>query len=489
MDGIFKVTGGGPSDWRSQGLASAIEYRTMAELALLNLVRVIGRLNIGGPARHVILLDSGLRARGHRALLAHGQVCPGEASMESLAAAARVRTIKVPHLGRSMRIFRDTQAFFRLVALLFAERPDVVHTHTSKAGMVGRTAALVFNATRSRRSRCAVIHTFHGHVFEGYFPPPVSVLVRWLERVLALASDRIVTISPRQRFDIVKRFGVAPEWKVVTIPLGLDLQPLLQLPATAPGLRQELGIQSTAVVVGYVGRLVPIKGLETLVRAFAQALMTVPDLYLVVAGDGQVRRRLEALSDGLEIRRRVRFLGWTDRLTRLYATIDVCALASVNEGTPVALIEAMAARKAVVATSVGGVPDLIEDGVNGLLVPSNDVGRLADAIVRLARSPELRHRLGTAGRHYAAAHHSHERLVGDVERLYHSVLAEKRGARIRRSADREHATAVEPDRAAQEALPMNGSLRPRQTTPGLGLLDVAVRLSGNDPPRPRPTRT
>src|SRR5271155_4650829 len=214
----------------------------MAELPQLKILRIIGRLNTGGPARHVILLDSGMRARGHKTLLAHGQVASSEASMETLAPAHGVQTIKVPHLGRSMKVFRDAQAFFRLLVLMFAERPDVVHTHTSKAGMVGRAAALVFNATRSRRSRCAVIHTFHGHVFEGYFPPAVSLLVRWIERVLALATDRIGTVSPRQRFDIVKRFSVAPDRKVVTILLGLDLQPLLQLPATAPDLRQELGI-------------------------------------------------------------------------------------------------------------------------------------------------------------------------------------------------------------------------------------------------------
>ena len=400
----------------------------MAELPQLKILRIIGRLNTGGPARHVILLDSGMRARGHETLLAHGQVCPSEASMEALAAEHGVRTVEVRHLGRSMKVFRDVQAFLRLVVLMFAERPDVVHTHTSKAGMVGRMAALVFNATRSGRNRCVVIHTFHGHVFEGYFSQTVSLLVCRIEHVLALATDRIVTISPRQRFDIVERFGVAPDWKVVTIPLGLDLQALVQLPATAPDLRQELGIEPDAVVVGYVGRLVPIKDLETLVRAFALALLTIPDLYLVVAGDGQGRSRLETLSAGLEIRGRVRFLGWTDRLTRLYATMDLCALSSVNEGTPVALIEAMAARKAVVATSVGGVPDLVESGVTGLLVPSSDVGRLADAIIRLARAPELRGRMGTAGRQYAAAHHSQERLVSEVERLYHSVLAEKRGA-------------------------------------------------------------
>jgi len=411
----------------------------MVELPHLKILRIISRLNTGGPSRHVILLASGMQARGHKTLLAHGQVGSNEASMEPLAAEHGVQTVRVPHLGRSMRIFRDAQAFFRLVVLMFAERPDIVHTHTSKAGMVGRTAALVFNATRARRSRCVLIHTFHGHLFEGYFPRPVSSLVRWIEQVLALATDRIVTISTCQRFDIVKRFGVARDGKVVTIRLGLDLGPLLNLPAAAPDLRQELGIQSDAVVVGYVGRLVPIKGVDTLVRAFARALKTVPDLYLVVAGDGQARGRLEALSDKLKIRPHVRFMGWTNRLTHFYATVDICALSSVNEGTPVALIEAMAARKAVVATSVGGVPDLVEDGVNGLLVPSANVERLADAIVCLARNPELRCRMGTAGRQYAAAHHSGERLVSDVERLYHSVLAEKRGARIRRPAEQEQA--------------------------------------------------
>jgi glycosyltransferase involved in cell wall biosynthesis len=400
----------------------------MAELPRLKILRIIARLNIGGPARHVILLDTGLQARGHKTELVHGAIGAYEASMEPLASEQGVPTIKMSCLGRSMRLLKDAHACFRLVKLMFSERPDIVHTHTSKAGMVGRTAALVFNATRPRRGRCAVIHTFHGHVFEGYFPRLVSALVRRIEQVLALSSDRIVTVSPRQRLDIVQRFRIAPDRKVATIPLGLDLQPLLQLSSAAPDLRQELKIDREGVVVGFVGRLVPIKDPETLVRAFARAREIVPNLYLVVAGDGQLRKSLEALSRELGLDRHVRFLGWTDCLACLYATVDICALSSINEGTPVALIEAMAARKAVVATEVGGVPDLIQDGVNGLLVPPRDVGRLAEAIVRLAKTPELRCRMGAAGREYAGANHSAERLVCDVERLYHTILTQKRRA-------------------------------------------------------------
>ena len=332
----------------------------------MKILRVIARLNVGGPARHVVLLDRGLRARGHQTLLVHGTIGDGEASLEHLAAESGVPTLKIAELGRRVSPLGDARAFIRLARTIFRESPDVVHTHTAKAGTLGRLAALAFNATRGRARRAVVVHTFHGHVLDGYFSPFVNRLVRSAERMLARTTDRVVTISPAQRDEIVGRFGVGRPETTAVVPLGLDLQPLLE--GGAPSLRRELGIDDRAFVVGFVGRMVPIKDLPTLVLAFARLLATTPDAFLLLVGDGPVRPDLERLIDERGLRDRIRLLGWREDLARVYATIDVCALASRNEGTPVAVIEAMAAGRPVVATRVGGVPDVVEDGETGILV-------------------------------------------------------------------------------------------------------------------------
>lgn len=392
----------------------------------MKILRIIARLNIGGPARHVTLLDEGLRARGHETLLVHGVLDEGEASLEQLAVERGLPTVRQQDLGRSVRAASDARAFQSLLRLMFRYQPDVVHTHTAKAGTLGRLAAAIFNATRSRRRRAIVVHTFHGHVFEGYFSPAISRLVRATERSLAAVTDRIVTISPRQRQDIVERFRIASASKTSVVPLGLDLDALLSLPPEAPHLRSDIGADPGDIVVGYAGRMVPVKDLATLVRAFERAWRTVPAARLVLAGDGPQRAELATLAASLGIGSRVHFLGWVQELPRFYATIDVFALSSLNEGTPVAAIEAMAAARPVVSTQVGGVPDVIETGVSGLLVPARDVEKLAAAMIELAGDPHRRAAMGAAGRARAAEHYSHRRLVDDVERLYVDLLRVKR---------------------------------------------------------------
>ena len=395
--------------------------------AQLKILRVIARLNIGGPARHVVILNRGLERRGHRTLLVHGAVSADEASLEHLTVAGHLRTAKVPELGRRISPLGDARALFRLVRLTLRESPDVIHTHTAKAGALGRIAAFVFNATRRRRSRCIVVHTFHGHVLEGYFHPAIDAGIRVVERALASITDRIITLSALQRREIVERFRITRAAKAALIPLGLDLQNLLELPAGGRSYRPELAIPGDAIVIGYVGRMVPIKDLRTLLTAFGLALAKQPNLWLVLAGDGPIRDDLQALAHRSGIAERVRFLGWTEDLPRTYATLDICALSSLNEGTPVAAIEAMAAGKAVASTAVGGVPDVIENGVTGLLVAPGSNEALAEALVRLAADPNERRRLGEAARLSVAARYSPHRLVEEVERLYISALLERRG--------------------------------------------------------------
>jgi len=393
----------------------------------MKVLRIIARLNTGGPARHVVLLDRGLRARGYQTLLVHGRIDAGEGSLEHLADEARIPTLRIPNLGRRLSPLGDLRALAELVRVIFHEAPDVIHTHTAKAGALGRLAAFTFNVTRGRGRRSLVVHTFHGHVLAGYFRPAMNLLVRLAERSLAKITDRIVTISPAQRRDIVTRFRIAPERRTVIIPLGLELQPLLSQLQSQPTLRGELGLGIDDPVIGYVGRFAPIKDLPTLIEAFAIAVKDIPDAWLVMVGDGALRPELESLVQRTKLSGRVRFLGWSNDLASICATIDICALSSLNEGTPVAMIEAMAAGKAVVATNVGGVADVIEDGRTGVLVPPGDAQRLADAFVRLAKDRVARHRLGRAARDSVAARFAHERLVDDMDRLYASALAEKRG--------------------------------------------------------------
>lgn len=389
----------------------------------MKVLRVIARLNVGGPARHVVLLDSGLRERGYETLLVHGSVGSGEASLEHLAAERGLPVSKLPELGPRIAALDDLRALIKLVRLTLREQPDIIHTHTAKAGTLGRVAAFLYNTTRPRARRALVVHTFHGNVLSGYFGSTTSALVRGAERTLAAITDCIVTLSPLQREEIVTRFRVAPADRVAVVPLGLDLDRLLALPPLDKRSRAQA---HDGVVIGFVGRFVPIKNLPLLVSAFAGCARDVPGVTLVLAGDGPSRPDVERAVREAGIADRVRFAGWTEDLTTIYATMDVCALSSTNEGTPVALIEAMAAGRAVVATAVGGVPDLVDPEVNGLLVPSNDREALTQALVRLARSPEDRVRFGAAAREAVARRFSPDRLANDIDELYRTGLSGRR---------------------------------------------------------------
>lgn len=393
----------------------------------LKTLRLIARLNVGGPARHVILLDQGLQARGYSTLLIHGSVDSSEASLEHLALERSVPTLKISDLGRRLSPLSDLRVLVRLVALMFRERPDVLHTHTAKAGTLGRLAALAYNVAHRRRHRCLVIHTFHGHVLTGYFGRFGSTTARWIERALAGVTDWIVTISARQQRDIADRFGIASSRKVVVIPLGLELEPLLALAGQRPEAKSRFGFNADDVVFGYMGRFVPIKDLDTLLRAFALVAQSMDHVRLLMVGDGELRPHLEALAATLGVGATVCFAGWRLDLACVYSAVDAIVLSSLNEGTPVALIEAMAAGLPVVVTAVGGVPDLVDDGRTGILVPPRQPEQMARAMLTLAKDPSLRVRMGAAGRLQVQHRFTAERLVSDVAGLYLDGLRHKRG--------------------------------------------------------------
>jgi glycosyltransferase involved in cell wall biosynthesis len=386
----------------------------------VRVLRIIARLNVGGPALHAAALCN-LDPVRFQTMIAYGSLGPDEADMSDLLRGTAAEVTFIPELGRALNPFRDVVAFAKLLLLMFRFRPHVIHTHTAKAGSLGRTAGEVFRWL-SWRHRCHMVHTFHGHVFEGYFSPAKSRAAVFAERRLAALSDCILTLSEGLRTDLVERFQIAPRAKVRIVPLGLDLEPFLDSSGGAL-IRRELGIAQDACVVTCVGRLVPVKNHSILLRVAAlMAQRGANSVVLLIVGGGDLLGSLRREVEGLGIAASVRFLGWRRDLPALYAASDVVVLTSLNEGTPVSLIEAMAAGLPVVATAVGGVPDVVEDGLTGTLVPSGSVEALAHAIEALVANRDLRASFGRAGRERAFQRYTREGLITQIAALYEELL-------------------------------------------------------------------
>ena len=389
-------------------------------------VRIITRLNIGGPSIQAIRLTTDLPALGYTAALLHGQIGAGEGDMLQVLSAPGADLRFIPSLCRPIRPLEDLRAFAAIVGQLRSLRPDIVHTHMAKAGLLGRLAAVFYNLTTGRTRPTRIVHTYHGHVLEGYFSSWTTRVFIGLERALARFTDAIVAISPRIRDDLVGRFhiGTAEQYRIV--PLGLDLDPFIRVSDDdRTSARAALGLDADARVVTTVGRLTAIKNHRLLLAAARILSARVPRAVFVIAGDGELRADLEREAAALGIADRVRFLGWRSDLPVIYGASDVVAITSDNEGTPVALIEAMAAAVPGVSTSVGGVPDLVNDGVTGLLTPPGRADALAAAFERLLTNEAERVEMGRRARAAVAEAYSIRRLVADIDRLYRSLPLER----------------------------------------------------------------
>ena len=374
-------------------------------------------MNLGGPAHQASLL-SGRRFDPDRyeTLLVHGRPAPGEESMADLAAQEGARTLYLPSLQQPISPLHDTRALRELGAIARRFRPDLVHTHTAKAGFLGRTAALT-----ALRPRPVLVHTFHGHVLEGYFGPAKTRVYRGLERALAKRTDRLIGVS-RQTVDDLVRLGIAPREKFSVIPLGLELGPFATLgERSEDGLRAELGVGSDETLLAFVGRIVPIKRLDLLLRAFARAQADGARAHLAVVGDGEERAGFEAMARDLRLDGTVSFLGYSRDLPRIAAAADVAVLSSDNEGTPVWLIEAGAAGRPAIATDVGGTSEVVTPQT-GIVVPPDDEAALAEAISRLAADRNLRAHMGKRARQHVLRRYTVERLLVDIDALYSELL-------------------------------------------------------------------
>ncbi len=371
---------------------------------------------MGGPALHVSLLNDRLDPDRFHSRLLTGSVGVGEASLEHLAERSAGQNRQLPSLGPEISPRCDLKALRTLCAEIRRFQPHIVHTHAAKAGALGRLAALAAGDPRP-----ILVHTYHGHVLKGYFGPVRTALYRSIERSLAGHTDCLVGVSQATVDELVD-LQVAPRERFAVVRLGLELSPFIGVQASdgAP-FRQELGLTEEDILATFVGRLVPIKRIDILLEAVALARRKLPALKLAVIGDGELREALEARGAALALGSAVQFVGYRHDVARIVAATDIAVLSSDNEGTPVALIEAAAARRPAVATAVGGVGDIV--GINtGRLVPPGDPVGFADALLELAESPTLRRQLGEMARSHVTARYTAERLVADVEQLYDRLL-------------------------------------------------------------------
>ena len=384
----------------------------------VRVLRVIGRLNVGGPALHVLYLAAGLADRGYDTTLVAGRVAPGEDSMGFMAERLGVPVVHIEQMQRDLSPVGDAIAILRLARLIQRIRPSILHTHTAKAGAVGRLAALLAGGSRPP----IVVHTFHGHVLRGYFDPVRTAGFRLLERLLARTSTALVAVSPQVRDDLAA-LGVAPRERFAVVRLGVELAERV---AAGEQQRDEsrrlLGIARDRFTVGWIGRMTKVKRTEDVLLAFRRLRESGVDACLCLVGDGPDRPAVERRAHELGIMRDTLFLGFQENVGPFYAAFDVLLLPSANEGTPVSAIESLAAGRPVVATRVGGVPDVVRDGEDGLLAEVGAIDDLSAGLARLAADPQLRERMGSSGRDRVLQRYGVGRLVDETDLLYRSLL-------------------------------------------------------------------
>ena len=417
----------------------------------MKILRIIARLNVGGPARHVIWLTEGLKPAGYETLLVAGVVPPGEDDMSYVAAAAGVQPFILPEMSREISL-KDVVTTWKLFRLMRRERPDIVHTHTAKAGTVGRVAGLMYRwltpaALVGKPRRCSFVHTYHGHVFHSYYGQTKTRLFLGVERFLArFATDRIIVISEQQRREIHEVFQVGRREQFAVIPLGIDMSAYASR-QNRPRLRAELNAGDDEMLIGIVGRLTEIKNHGLFLQAAALLKKTTEvKVRFVIIGDGHLRRGLEEQAKSLGLGSDVSFLGTRNDPEDFYPALDIVALTSLNEGTPLTLIEAMANARPIVATSVGGVIDLLglpvaqnaQPGdavagyqlcVRGVSVATGDAEGFARGLARLIEDRGLRGELGRRGLEFVNQNYAKERLLRDVSALYSDLTLGARTSR------------------------------------------------------------
>lgn len=384
----------------------------------IKIIRIIARLNIGGPAIHTCLLTKHFNNSEYDSLLINGELSDGEGDMSYLLGDGTVFHKHIASLQREISPIADLKSIIELYKLFKKEKPDIVHTHTAKAGMVGRLAAFL--------ARVPVrIHTYHGHVFSGYFTPLKTKMFIMIERFLALISTKIIVISEKQKSEICNKYKISPREKVAIIRLGFDMENYDSLEKYKNYWRKKFNIPNNAPIVGIIGRLTAIKNHKLFLQIANEIYNKINNVHFLIIGDGELKNELKNEINELSLKPNIHFTGWITDIPLLYSDIDILLLTSLNEGTPVAIIEAMHYGIPAVSTNVGGVSDLIKNGENGFVVNSFNPEDFSPVILKLLDNPKLRRKIGNAGQSFIKEKFSAKRLISDLDQLYRQLLIKR----------------------------------------------------------------
>jgi glycosyltransferase involved in cell wall biosynthesis len=380
-----------------------------------SVMHVVTRLNIGGVAVHVLQLAADLDPASYYSQVVSGLAEPNETDMMYLADELGVKPIFISSLRRSISLMDDCKAVTALYKTMRNMRPDVVITHTSKAGTLGRIAAVLARVP-------IIIHTYHGNIFNGYYGKAKTQVFICVERILALFSNFLIALSQQQKRELEKHH-IAPSDKIAIVPLGFDFSSVIPAPDTPATLREEFHIPTEVPVIGIIGRLATIKNHKLFLKIAHLVVEQNSDVHFLIVGDGELREELEQAVDHF----RIHFAGFRTDLPMVYTSLDAVMLTSINEGTPVALIEAMACGKVVFSTKVGGVEDFVTHGINGFYFDPADVDGYAKQILHWLANPGEYEEISENARKTALKEFSISTLLANME----SLLANAKRKRIK----------------------------------------------------------
>ncbi len=391
------------------------------------ILRILNRLNIGGPVLNAALLTHFLPAE-YETILISGEAAANEKRATHLLDKFNIKPLILPEMGREINLVQDRSAYRKIKAIIKDYKPDIVHTHAAKPGAIGRLAAASCKVP-------VIVHTFHGHVFHSYFSPLKTRFYIGIERYLAKKSSAIIAISPIQKKELSETYRIAPANKIAVVPLGLFLEPFTtDQEVKRKQFRTEFNIDDETIAIAVIGRLAPVKNHSLFIKAIQHILQnTTKKIKAFVIGDGEcmtsIVQQCKVLNIGFSspaspnYSQPVIFTSWRSDIDVINAGIDIMALSSFNEGTPVSLIEAQASQKPIVSTICGGIQDVVIDGETGLLSPQKADAEFCENLLKLVEDETLRTRLSNKGASLASKNYSHLRLVNDIDALYKKLLS------------------------------------------------------------------
>lgn len=398
------------------------------------ILRIINRFNLGEPTYNAGYLSKYMTS-DFETLLIGGEKDDTEANSDFIINNLGLEVNILHEMKREINFTKDVVAYQKLKKIIHDFKPDIVHTHASKAGALGRWAAHSCGVP-------VVIHTFHGHVFDAYFGNAQANFYKLIERKLAKISTKIIAISENQKNDLVYKYNICPDEKVEIIKLGFDLERFQHNnDEKRLDFRSKYLIKDDEIAIALTGRIVPVKNHTLFLNAIAQlSKLSTRKLRFFIVGDGEDRKKVEEKAkllkiDYVDFNREPRpalltFTSWIKDVDVVNAGVDIVALTSLNEGTPVSLIEAQASGKPIVSTNVGGISNVVIENKTALLSESNNVHQFTQNLLSLVENDDFRKQLSNQGIDFVMEKFHYSRLVSEMADLYHTLLAQKQSVRV-----------------------------------------------------------